>query len=66
MRLPLSATLTKVFDAPSIVTCSAGQRACTAKELPERFLQSRQWHRDTRTGAPFAVALSCPQRQEAV
>ena len=37
-----------------------------ALELPERFLQSRQWHRDTRTGSPVAVAFNCPQRQEAV
>ena len=31
-----------------------------------RFLQSRQWHTDTRTGSPVTVALSWPQRQEAV
>ena len=42
----------EVFDAPSIVTCSAGQRAWTANALPERFWQSRQWQTDTRTGSP--------------
>ena len=35
---PLSATRTKLFDRPSIVTRSAGQRACTAKALPLRSL----------------------------
>jgi hypothetical protein len=63
--LPLSATFTKVLDSPSIVTCALGQRACTAKALPERFLQLRQWQTETRTGSPVTVALSCPQRQEA-
>ena len=48
--MPLSATLTKVLDSPSIATCSFGQRAWTAKALPERFLQLRQWQTETRTG----------------
>jgi hypothetical protein len=26
----------------------------------------RQWQADTRTGSPVAVALNCPQRQDAV
>ena len=51
---------------PSIVTCSAGQRACAANALPERFWQSRQWQTDTRTGLAVSVARSWPQRQEAV
>jgi hypothetical protein len=66
MRSPLSAVFTQLFERPSIETCSAGQRACTAKALPERFLQLRQWQAETRTGSPVTVALSWPQRHEAV
>ena len=64
--MPLSAVRTKLFDEPSIVTCAEGQRACTANALPERFWQLRQWQTETRTGSPVAVAVSWPQRQEAV
>src|SRR5436305_1458853 len=66
MRLPLSATFTNALNWPAISTCSTGQRAWTAKALPDRFLQSRQWHTDTRTGSPVAVARSWPQRHEAL
>jgi hypothetical protein len=51
---------------PSISTRSAGHRAWAEKALPVRFWQARQWQADTRTGSPVAVALSWPQRHEAV
>ena len=43
---------TSCSTCPRSCTCSAGQRAWAAKALPDRFLQSRQWHTDTRTGSP--------------
>jgi hypothetical protein len=49
-----------------MVTCAFGQRAWTAKALPDRFLQLRQWQTETRTGSPVTATFSWPQRQEAV
>ena len=64
--LPLSAVRTQVFVSPSMLICSSGQRAYTAKALPERCWQAKQWQTETRTGSPVQVTVSWPQRQEAV
>src|SRR5438128_12365892 len=48
-------------DAPSIVTCSASNRAWTPKTLPVRRWQARQWQIETRTGSPSTVSRSCSQ-----
>ena len=67
VRLPLAPVTVQGFDWPSIVTLSdAANAPATAKALPERFLQLRQWQTDTRTGSPATVSLSWPQRHEAV
>jgi hypothetical protein len=48
-------------EAPSVVTCSASNRAWTPKTLPVRRWQARQWQIETRTGSPSTVSRSCPQ-----
>jgi hypothetical protein len=48
-------------EAPSVVTCSASNRACTPNALPVRRWQARQWQIETRTGSPSTVSRSCSQ-----
>src|SRR5215216_5024131 len=48
-------------EAPSVVTCSASNRAWTPKTLPVRRWQARQWQIETRTGSPSTVSRSCSQ-----
>src|SRR5215211_7587256 len=48
-------------ERPSIVTCSASNRAWTPKTLPVRRWQARQWQIETRTGSPSTVSRSCSQ-----
>ena len=64
-ELPLSPVRTHSVACPEMVTRSLGKRACAPKVLPVRRWQARQWHMDTRTGSPRAMATSCPQLQVA-
>jgi len=48
-------------EAPSVVTCSASNRAWTPKTLPVRRWQARRWQIETRTGSPSTVSRSCSQ-----
>src|SRR5439155_16744724 len=52
-------------EAPSVVTCSASNRAWTPKTLPVRRCQARQWQIETRTGSPSTVSRSCSQLHSA-
>jgi hypothetical protein len=52
-------------EAPSVVTCSASNRARTPNALPVRRWQARQWQIETRTGSPSTVSRSCSQLQAA-
>src|SRR5437867_3163679 len=48
-------------EAPSVVTCSASNRAWTPKTLPVLRWHARQWQIETRTGSPSTVSRSCSQ-----
>lgn len=63
VRVPLSPVRDHSVNAPVIATSASGQRACTAKALPDRVWHSRQWHTDTRTGSPLQAACNAPHRQ---
>src|SRR5207247_10446026 len=58
---PSSETRMYCREAPSVVTCSASNRAWTPKTLPVRRWQARQWQIETRTGSPSTVSRSCSQ-----
>jgi hypothetical protein len=66
MLFPLSAIRVHSLERPSIETSSRKKRICVPNALPDLFWQARQWQTDTRTGSPTTVALSWPQRHEAV
>jgi hypothetical protein len=59
--LPSSETRMYCREAPSVVTCSASNRAWTPKTLPVRRWQARQWQIETRSGSPSTVSRSCSQ-----